>query len=198
MLKTEDEDEEDRGARWKDDEIEILIALRGEMDDDFKKNSKKQGVDMWHKLHARLLSQIPTLKKSPVAVKKKFNNMFKAYKENKLANNVSGESRHDCKYYDQFESWFSQTGSVLKHVSASANDLDLHVEDFVDETDLDDSLDSTRKKTSTTRASGETKFHDEALALFGKMVETSQGLLKSFNRTTDVLNNQIDRLIDKL
>ena len=58
------------------------------------------GVDMWHKLHARLLSQIPTLKKLPVAVKKKFNSLFKAYKENKLANNVSGESRHDCKYYD--------------------------------------------------------------------------------------------------
>ena len=43
MLKTEAEDEEDRGARWKDEEIEMLIALRGEMDDDFKKNSKKQG-----------------------------------------------------------------------------------------------------------------------------------------------------------
>ena len=43
ILKTEDEDEEDTGARWKDDEIEMLIALRGEMDDDFKKNSKKQG-----------------------------------------------------------------------------------------------------------------------------------------------------------
>ena len=83
-------------------------------------------------------------------------------------------------------------------MSAFANDLEGPVEDFVHETDLDDSLDSTKKKTSTTRASGGTKFHDEALALFGKMVETSEGLLKSFNRTTDVLNNQIDMLIDKL
>ena len=41
MLKTEDNDEEDKGARWKDDEIKMLIALRGEMDDDFKKNNKK-------------------------------------------------------------------------------------------------------------------------------------------------------------
>jgi len=156
------------------------------------------GVDMWYKLHARLLSQIPTLKKSHVAIKKKFNSLFKAYKEDKLANNVSGESRHDCKYYDQFESWFFQTRYVQKHVSASANDLDLPVQDFVDEMDFSDSQDSTKNKTSTTRASGKTKFHDEAVALFDKMVETSEGLLKSFNRTTDVLNNQMDRLIDKL
>ena len=99
---------------------------------------------MWHKLHARLLSQIPTLKKSPVAIKKKFNNLFKAYMEDKLASNVYGESRHECKYYDQFESWFSQTRSVKKHVSASANDLDSPVEDFVDDMDLDDSLDNTK------------------------------------------------------
>ena len=43
MLKTEDEDEEERMARWKDDEVEMLIALRGEMHDEFKRNGKKQG-----------------------------------------------------------------------------------------------------------------------------------------------------------
>jgi len=74
-------------------------------------------------------------------------------------------------------------------VSASANDLNLPAQDFVDEMDLGDSLNRTKKKTSTTRASGKTKFHDEALALFGKMVKTSERLLKSFNHTTDVLNN---------
>jgi hypothetical protein len=175
---------------------------------------------MWRKLHARLLPQIPTLKKSPVAVKKKFNSLFKAYKEAKLANNVSGESHHECKYYDQFESWFFQSRSVQKHVSASANNLEKHVsasannlekhvsasannldlpvEDLVDEMDLDDSLDNTKKKTSTTRASRKTKFHDEVLVLFRKMVETNEGMLKSFNRTTDILNKQMDRLIDKL
>jgi hypothetical protein len=41
MLKTEDEDEEDTRAKWKDEDIEMLIALRGEMDDDFKKNNKR-------------------------------------------------------------------------------------------------------------------------------------------------------------
>ena len=93
-------------------------------------------------------------------------------KENKLANNVYGESRHECKYYDQFESWFSQTIFVHKHVSAYANDLDLLVEDFVNEMNLDDSLDNTKNKMFTTRASEKAKFHDETLTLFGKMVET--------------------------
>lgn len=41
MLKTEDK--KDRGARWKYDEIKMLIALHGEMDNDFKENGKKQG-----------------------------------------------------------------------------------------------------------------------------------------------------------
>ena len=38
------EEEEDKGKIWKDDEIEILIALCGEMDLEFMKNSKKQGT----------------------------------------------------------------------------------------------------------------------------------------------------------
>lgn len=39
-------------------------------------------------------------------------------------------------------------------MSASANGLDLPVEDFMDEMELDDSLDNTKKKNSTTGASG--------------------------------------------
>ena len=41
MLKTKDENKEDRGARWKDEEIEVLIASCVEMGNDFKKNRKK-------------------------------------------------------------------------------------------------------------------------------------------------------------
>ena len=42
LLKMKDEDDEDTRARWKDEDIEMLIALRGKMDDDFKKNNKKK------------------------------------------------------------------------------------------------------------------------------------------------------------
>jgi hypothetical protein len=42
MLKTEDKVEEDRGARWKDEDIEMLISLHGEMENDFKKNKNKK------------------------------------------------------------------------------------------------------------------------------------------------------------
>ena len=43
-VKVEEEEEEDKGKLWKDDEIEILIALHGEMDKEFLRNSKKQGT----------------------------------------------------------------------------------------------------------------------------------------------------------
>ena len=39
-----EEEEEDKGKLWKDDEIKILIALHGEMDKEFLRNSKKQGT----------------------------------------------------------------------------------------------------------------------------------------------------------
>ena len=57
------------------------------------------------------------------------------------------------------------------------------------------------RKSSVTKSSGKTKFHDEALLLFGEMVETSKGVLQSFRGTGEVLKSldkQMDRLIDKL
>ena len=55
----EEEEEEDKEKLWKDDEIEILIALRGEMDKEFLKNSKKQGTT--YILALSLLSRQPVL-----------------------------------------------------------------------------------------------------------------------------------------
>jgi hypothetical protein len=60
-------------------------------------------VDVWVKLHVRLLSLIPGLNKSAEACKKKFNTLFKQYKVDKMANSVSGEGRHECKFYDSID-----------------------------------------------------------------------------------------------
>ena len=69
---------------------------------------------MWHKLHARILCQLPGIKKSVVACKKKFNSLFKMYKEDKFSNGIFGESRHECKYFEEFDTWWHQVGSVKK------------------------------------------------------------------------------------
>ena len=144
---------------------------------------------MWHKLHARLLSQIPVFKKSYVVCRKKFDSLFKTYKEDKMANTISGESRHESKFYDQFNTWFSHVGSIKKHITASTNDIEVALEDSQEpNTELEDSTEGGARKISVTKTSGKTKFHDEAL-LFDEMVETSKGVLQSFQGTREVLKS---------
>ena len=79
------------------------------------------GMDMWHKLHARIPCQLLGFKKSGVAFKKKFNSLIKMYKENKISNGISRESSHECKYFEEFDTWWHQAGFVMKHVFASAH-----------------------------------------------------------------------------
>ena len=80
------------------------------------------GIDVWVKLYARLLALIPGLNWTPKACKKKFNSIFKQYKVDKMSNIVSGERRHECKFYDSIDQWCHQTDTVMKHMSASEND----------------------------------------------------------------------------
>jgi hypothetical protein len=81
-------------------------------------------VDVWMKLYACLLALIPRLNRSIETCKKKFNTLFKQYKVDKMANSVSGEGHHECKFYDSIDKWWHQIGTVMKHVSASTNDSD--------------------------------------------------------------------------
>lgn len=77
---------------------------------------------MWLKLHYRLLCLCPNFKKTPKACKNKFNDPFKAYKDDKQANSISSEARHTCKFYDSMDTWYHHNGVVMKHISASSND----------------------------------------------------------------------------
>jgi hypothetical protein len=53
---------------------------------------------------------------------KKFETVFKQYKEDKLTNSISGNDRHECKFYDLIDHWWHQASSVMKHVSAATMD----------------------------------------------------------------------------
>jgi len=48
--------------------------------------------------------------------------LYKLYKEDKLVNGIFGSDRLACKFYNSFDQWWHQTGIVMKHVIASAND----------------------------------------------------------------------------
>ena len=54
-------------------------------------------------LYVMMIAAIPRFTKSSKACKKKLNTLFKQYKCNKMANGVSEESRHECKFYDSID-----------------------------------------------------------------------------------------------
>ena len=58
------------------------------------------------------------------SMQEKNNTLFKQYKVDKMANNVSGEGHHECKFYGSIDQWWHQTSTMMKHVSASTNDND--------------------------------------------------------------------------
>ena len=69
-----------------------------------------------------MLAAIPGFSRTTKGCRKKFENIFRSYKEDKLANSICGNNKHECKFYDPLDQWWHQAGSVLKHVSATTMD----------------------------------------------------------------------------
>lgn len=64
----------------------------------------------------------PRVYKDNIACKKKFNLLFKLYKQKKLQNGTSGYDRHECRFYNSMDYWWHTNGIVMKDVTASANE----------------------------------------------------------------------------
>lgn len=195
--KLEGEDEDSK-AKWRHSDVEALIALRGEMEPEFVRNGKKQGIDTWVKLHARMVAMIPNFTRSSVACKKKFSSIFKQYKEDKLANGISGNDRRECQFFDSMDEWWHQAGQVMKHVSATTDNSKEIGENCTPDSTTDASIGDITPASST---KGKLNFHQKAIDIFEKMAENSVGLLKHFEKTNQLLERvdyQMDRLIDKL
>ena len=79
------------------------------------------GVDVWLKLHARMVDVIPGLNQTAEACKKKFKVLYKHYRLDKMANVVSRSDRYKYKFYGAFDQWWHQPGTVMNHVTASVN-----------------------------------------------------------------------------
>jgi hypothetical protein len=62
--------------------------------------------------------------RTPIVVKRKFNAIYKQYKNDKIANGILGNDHHECPFYDALDSWWGRSGNVIKHVSAFANEID--------------------------------------------------------------------------
>jgi hypothetical protein len=68
-----------------------------------------------------MVAENPGLNRTAEACKKKFNVLYKKYRLDKMANGVSGSDHHECNFYDAYDQWWHQTGTVMKHVIASAS-----------------------------------------------------------------------------
>ncbi len=156
------------------------------------------GIDTWVRLHARLLAMHPKFNRTSMACKKKFTAIFKSYKEDKMANGISGNDRHESKFFEAMDVWWHQAGQVMKRVSATTDDTG----EFQTST-TPNMINSPHSTSNTTpqRPKGKQAFNDRAIDIFEKMAETSSSLLKNFERTNELLervDNQFDRLINKL
>ena len=156
-------------------------------------------MDTWLKLHARLITVIPGLNRMVRACKKKFNSSYKLYKEDKLANGISSSDCHACKFYDSFDQWWHQTGIVMKHVTASANDS---VEESTIDIEKDQNSNDIPISTTTPAIKVDKKnFQEQCYSVFIQMAKNSLVMVKNFEKTNALLEKverQMNRLIDKL
>jgi hypothetical protein len=52
-----------------------------------------------------MLVAIPGFSHIAEACRKKFEMVFKSYKEDKLVNSISRNDRHECKFYNSLDQW---------------------------------------------------------------------------------------------
>lgn len=76
------------------------------------------GVDSWSNLHARMMAAVEGFNRTPIACKRKFNSLYKQYKDDKMTNNVSDSDRNEYKFYECLDQWWHFNGHVMRHVSS--------------------------------------------------------------------------------
>ena len=113
--------------------------------------------------------------------------MYKLYKEDKLANGISGLDRHACKFYDSFDQWWHQIGAIMKHVTASANDS-MSVEENTTNIEKDQNSNNIPISTTTLAIKMDKKnFQKQCYNVFIQMAENSSVMVKNFEKTNALL-----------
>lgn len=82
------------------------------------------GINTWLRFHATLLALQPKFNRTSLACKKKFTAIFKAYKEDKMANGISGNDRHESKYYEAMNNNNRNKGGQRTQVEKKERDDD--------------------------------------------------------------------------
>ena len=144
------------------------------------------GEDTWLKLHAHLIAVISRLNQIAEACKKKFNSLYKLYKEDKLADGILGSDRHTYKFYDSFDQWH-QIGTIMKHVTASANDS-MSVEESTTDIEKDQNSNDIPISTTTLAIKVDKKnFQEQCYSVFIQMAKKNSIMVKNFEKTNALL-----------
>ena len=131
-------------------------------------------IDTWVRLHTKMVIMLPKFIRTTQTCRKKFNQIFSAYKEDKLANGISGNNRQESKFYDALDQWYHQAGQVFKYVSTTTNDN----ADFP--TNSSPEVDNVPISTPPSISKTKIHFHEKLIEIFEKMTETSIGLMTFF------------------
>ncbi len=67
-------------------------------------------IDTWIELYARMLDFVPKFSQTSQTCRKKFEGIYKTYKEEKLVNSILGNNRHESKFYNAIDVWWHQSG----------------------------------------------------------------------------------------
>jgi hypothetical protein len=142
-------------------------------------------------------------------MQEKNNTLFKQYKVDKMANSVLGEGHHEYKCYDSIDQWWHQTSTMMKHVSASANDND-HISpensQLSEESEVLEDHPTVQEPSSSLTTSllisksGKKLYQEQTYRIFTQIVENSSVMVNHFQKTNDLLEKierQMDRIIDK-
>ena len=138
---------------------------------------------------------VQILKKTSKACTSKFSEVFKAYKDDKQANSISGEVQHTCKFYDAMDTWYHQNGAVMKHISASSTD---NVDNGCGSGEIkkEESEDSSKICSYVRKVSGKIIYQEKALDLISQLVVNSQDMAKSMQVASGFMSN-LDKHIEK-
>ena len=66
-----------------------------------------------------MMASVEGFNRTPIACKRKFNSLYKQYRDGKMAHNVgvSESDRSEGKFYECLDHWWHFSGRIMKHVS---------------------------------------------------------------------------------
>ena len=123
---------------------------------------------------------------------KKYENLFKAYKEDKIINGISRNVHHESKSFDTMDKWWHQAKQAMKHVFATTTSYEENQSNLTP-----DEVESliTTIPTSLLTSEGKGNFQERFIGFFEKMAKIAPILLNILKETISFFKTLTTNLI---